>query len=154
MTGACRAFGLEDLAADGVDVGTGAFKNVGTAVDHRFQQFQHDAFAVDFRRRGALQFMLDGGERARRVVAHRHKTAVRHDEGDRRGAWRIGFGPAHQDRRHVAGAVLDIETAGDFDLLHFLARRHRDPHQLLDRAVFLRRRVHHIDPRRGFGQRF
>ena len=34
---------------------------------------------------------------------------------------------AHQRRGHVARAILDIEAAGDLDLLHFLTRRHRYP---------------------------
>ena len=44
----------------------------------------------------------------------------------------IGVGLAHQGRGHVARAVLDVEPARDLDLLHFLARRHRDAEVALE----------------------
>ena len=82
------------------------------------------------------------GKRLWLVVAHRHQAVAGQDEGDRRGAGHVGVGLAHQRRRHVAGAVLDIEAAGNLDFLHVLPGRHRDPGQPLHRAVLLRRRVH------------
>ena len=48
------------------------------------------------------------------------------DEGDRRGFRRLGVGIAHQRRGHVARVIFHVEPAGNFDLLHFFARRHRD----------------------------
>ncbi len=59
---------------------------------------------------------------------------------------------AHQGRGHVAGAVLDVETAGDLDLLHFLARRNRDAERALDLLVFRRRRRDEVDPHRALGK--
>jgi hypothetical protein len=52
----------------------------------------------------------------------------------------------------VARAVLDIETAGDFDLLHVFPRRHRDARKLLDRPVLRRRGLDQVDPDRALRQ--
>ena len=87
------------------------------------------------------------------VVAHRHQAMAGEDEGDRRGARHVGVGLAHQRRRHVARAVLDIEAAGNLDLLHVLPGRHRDPGQPLHRLVLLGGRLDEVDPDRVLRQR-
>jgi hypothetical protein len=65
----------------------------------------------------------------------------------------VSVGLTHQRRRHVTRTVLDIEAAGDLDLLHVFTGRHRDPGELLDRLVFLGRRLDEVDPDRVFRQR-
>src|SRR5713101_5892702 len=74
-------------------------------------------------------------------------------EGYRRGARILGVGGAHQRGRHIARAVLDIEPAGNLDLLHVLAGRHRDPGQPFHRLVLRRGRFHKVDPDRALRQR-
>ena len=70
-----------------------------------------------------------------------------------RGPRHVGVGLAHQRRGHVAGAVLDIEPAGNLDFLHVLPGRNRDPGQPLHRLVLLRRRLDEVDPDRIVRQR-
>ena len=84
---------------------------------------------------GARQLVFHQQERPRLVIAHGHQAMAGEDEGHRRGARIIGVGRAHQRRRHVARAVLDIEPAGNLDFLHVLPGRHRDPGQPLHRLV-------------------
>ncbi|MGY4421634.1 hypothetical protein ACVWY2_004083 [Bradyrhizobium sp. JR6.1] len=88
----------------------------------------------------------------RQVVAHRDQPMAGQDEGDRRGARHIGVGLAHQRCGHVAGAVLDIEPAGDLDLLHVFPGRNRDPREPLDGTILLDGRVHQVDPDRRLRQ--
>ena len=137
---------------DRVDFGADAFLNVGRAIDHRVEQIHHDDFAGYLGRAGARQFMLDDSEGPRVVIAHGAQPMFRQDEGYRRGLRGRGVGLAHQRRGHVARAVLDIEAAGDLDLLHFLARRHRDAQELFDQLVFRHRRRDQIDPYRLAGK--
>ena len=91
--------------------------------------------AGDRRRAGARELVRDQRERLRLVVAHRDQLVAGQDEGDRRGFRRGGVGLAHQRRRHVARAVLQIEPARDLDLLHLLARRHRDAERAFEQLV-------------------
>jgi hypothetical protein len=143
-----RAFGLEDVVGDLIDLGAGALQNVGAAVDHRVQQFHQHHFARYARHARARQLVLDQGKRLRLVVAHGDQAVTGQDEGDGRRFRHVGVGLAHQRRGHVAGAVLDIEPAGNLDFLHVFPGRHRDPGQPLDRAVLLHRRVQQVDPDR------
>jgi hypothetical protein len=130
-----------------------ALQNIGVAVDHRVEQFHQHHFTGDAGRAGARQLVLHQHERLWIVVTHRHQAMAGEDEGHRRGARGFGVGRAHQRRRHVAGAVLDIEPAGNLDLLHILPGRYRDPGQPLHGMVFRRRRLDQIDPDRTFRQR-
>ncbi len=143
-----RAFRLEDVVGNLIDFGAGALQNVGAAVDHRVQQFHQHHFARDPRHAGAGQLVLDEGKRLWLVVAHRDQAVTGQDEGDGRRFRHIGVGLAHQRRGHVTGAVLDIEPAGNLDLLHVFPGRHRDPGQPLNRAVLLHRGVQQVDPDR------
>ena len=136
-----------------VDVAAGALQNIGVAVDHRVEQFHQHHLAGDAGRAGARQLVLHQRERLRLVVAHRHQAMAGEDEGHRRGPRIVGVGCAHQRRRHVARAVLDIEPAGDLDLLHVLPGRHRDPGQPLHRLVLRRGRLDQVDPDRTLRQR-
>ena len=63
-----------------------------------------------------------------------------------------GVGLAHHGRGHVPRAVLDIETAGDLDLLHLLARRHRDAEMALEQLVFGDRGTDEVEPDAVFGK--
>ena len=72
------------------------------------------------------------------VVAHRHQPVAGQNEGDRREPRRDWCRRRTSARRHVAGAVLDIEAAGDLDLLHVFPCRHLDPGQPFHRAILLR----------------
>ena len=146
-------FGFEDVMGDLVDVGAGALQNVGAAVDHGVEQFHQHHFAGDAGRAGPRQLVLDQRERFRFIVTHGHQAMAGEDEGDGRGTRHIGVGMAHQRRGHVARAALDIEPAGNLDLLHVLPGRDRDPGQPLHRMVLFRRRLHQVDPDRGFRQR-
>ena len=47
VAGARRPLGFEDGAADRVDVGAGTLENIGAAIDHRFEQFEQHAFAIE-----------------------------------------------------------------------------------------------------------
>ena len=153
VAGARRALGLENFVADGVHVAAGALQNVGIAVDHRVEQLHQHHFAGDAGRAGARQLVLHQHERLRLVIAHGHQAMAGEDEGHRRGARIFGVRRAHQRRRHVARAVLDIEPAGNLDLLHVLPGRHRDPGQPLHRLVLRRGRFDEIDPDRALRQR-
>ncbi len=133
---------------DLVDLGADALLDVGGAVDHRVEQIHQHHLARYLGRAGARQFVLDDGERTRFVIAHRAQAVARQDEGDRGGFRRRRIRLTHQRRGHVARAVLDIKPAGDLDLLHFLARGHRDPEQGFDHLVFLQGRRDQIDPHR------
>ena len=136
---------FENRMRDLVDLRPDALQDVGGPVDHRVEQIHQHRLARHFGRARARQFLLDNGERTRLVVAHGGEAMAGEDKGDRGGLGR-GVRLAHQRRRHVAGAVLDIEPAGDLDLLHFFARRHRDAEKLLDQIVFLHGRRDQIDP--------
>ena len=58
VAGARSTFGLENIVADRVHVATGAFQNVGVAVDHRIQQFHQYHFARYAGGAGARQLVL------------------------------------------------------------------------------------------------
>ena len=153
MPGARRALGFENIVADGIHVAAGALQNVGVAIDHRVEQFHQHRFAGDAGRAGARQLVLHQHERLRLVIAHRHQAMAGEDEGHRGGARILGVGRAHQGGRHVARAVLDIEPAGNLDLLHVLPGRHRDPGEPLHGLVLRRRRFYEINPDRVLRQR-
>ena len=138
---------------DLVDLGADALLDVGGTVDHRVEQIHQHRFARHLGRARARQFVLDDGERARIVVAHRHQAMGGKNEGDRRGLRRRGIRLAHQRRGHVAAAVLDIEAAGDLDFLHLFARGHRDAEHGFDQSVFLHGRRDQIDPHRRLRRR-
>src|SRR5262245_39117617 len=70
----------------------------------------------------------------------------RQNEGHRRCLGRVGVGLTHQGRGHVACTVLYIETAGDLDLLHLLARRHRYADDAFDQLILELRGLDQIEP--------
>ena len=121
---------------------------IGGAVDHGIEQIHQHGFAGDCGRAASRELVVDHRERARLVVAHGDQPVAGENEGDRRGLRRRRVGLAHQRRGHVARAILDVEPAGDLDLLHFLARRHGDAEPALDQLVFAGRRVDEIEPDR------
>jgi len=61
-------------------------------------------------------------------------------------------GLAHQGRRPVAGAVSDIEAAGDFDLRMSSRVGTADPAEPLHRPVLRRGRIDQVDPERSLGR--
>ena len=133
-----------------VDLGADALENVGGAVDHGVEQVHQHRFAGGALRAGAHQLVADDHERTRLVVAHRDQAVAREDERHRRGLGGVGIGLAHQRGRHVPGVVLDVEPAGDLDLLHLLARRDGDAEMALEQLVFRQGRQDEVEPDRGF----
>src|SRR5262249_29677000 len=83
------------------------------------------------RRAGGRQLVLNPPKGVWADVPHGKQEMAGEDEGHRRGSRHVGVGLTHQRRRHVAGAVLDIEAAGDFDLLPVLPGRHPRSRQSL-----------------------
>ncbi len=133
---------------DLVDLGADALKNIGGAVDDSIKQIHQHAFPGHFRGAGARELVFNDGKGPRVVVTHGCQPVTGENKGDRRRLRCRRVRLAHQRRRHVARAVLDIETAGDLNLLHLLAGRHGDAEHLLDQLVFLHGRRDHVDPHR------
>src|SRR5579871_332253 len=71
---------------------------------------------------------------------------ARQNERDGRGAWHIGIRLTHQRCRHVAGAILHVEPAGDFDLLHLFPRGYCDAKCTLDQFILRLSRAVQIEP--------
>ncbi len=147
------ALGLENVMRHLVDVAADPLQNIRAAINHRVEEFHQHHLAGDGGRARPRQLALDQGERLRLVVAHRHQAVPGQDEGHGRGRRHLGVGMAHQRRRHVAGAVLDIEPAGNLDFLHVLAGGDGDPGQPFDRLVLRRAGIEEVDPDRAIGQR-
>ena len=131
---------------DLIDLEPDPLQNVGGAIDHRVEQFHQHGFAgcAGGQLRQSLLPTITNGLRI--VVAHRDQPVAGQDEGDGRGLRRVGVRLAHHGRGHVPRAVLDIETAGDLDLLHLFAGRHRDAEMALDQLVFRDRGGYEVEP--------
>src|SRR5262245_21156554 len=71
------------------------------------------------------------------------------NERHRRRLGRICVGLTHQRRGHVACAVLYIDAAGDLDLLHLLARRHRYANDAFGQLILELGGLIQIEPHRA-----
>ena len=148
-----RCLGVENIARNLFDVIAHMLENVGEAVDHGVENVHHDGFAGRVRGTRALESMIDDDERARFVVANGDQAMAGENEGDRRGGRYLRVLMCHQRRGHVTRAVLDVEPAGDFDLLHFPQRGNRDAECVFDRLVLAGGRQFEIDPQRVLRKR-
>jgi hypothetical protein len=131
--------------------GARALEDVCRAVDHGIEQVHQHGLAGNRWRTGSGELRRDQREGLWFVVANRDEFASAQDEGDGSRLWRGAVRLVHQRRRHVARAVLDIEPAGDFDLLHLLACRHRDAERAFEQLVLGERGRDEIEPDRAFG---
>jgi len=108
------ALGLEDVVGHRVDVDADALQDVGAAIDHGVEQFHQHHSPVTPAGHARASLFSTSANGFGVSLAHRDQPVAGEDEGHRRGAGHVGVGLAHQGRRHVAAAVLDIEAAGDF----------------------------------------